>query len=668
VLRCFSCFSCCGAVFGLVALIVASAFVFPAISCACDATCVDLAYDWAQSRSAWVVNNSDTLLNTTGTFPPPPGRRLLQVESSSSSSPSSSLPLPSSTGAVDDVVEGGGTPPSLWRTALNFLGRPEVQGALHKIGHAAVAFAPHPPPPEPEEEEEEGGAESAETPTTPEAPVAVDDEAAPSSRAGPHHGPCPLSLLLSGGEGGFIEPPPPPPFALTIRSVQLRGGLLAATSVTVMRAPVREEEEEVEMRDSDAAAPPFPVPEEDENDVAAVSPPAPVMLAPADVAALAVRRRAYAAGARRSMRRHGGWGDDEEEKEDEDAVFRRKYGSNHKDEEDEEEEGRRGRRHRNDDDEDVGPGPGRPGVALLVKFARGFANVTRAEFRARADAVCDKGKPIAALAFIAGLAYVVLHMIAWRAARKLAVHPYMVAADQRRRAHNAARRQAASMAVPLPPVYAAMANNANAAPPQPPSTDGGGSGGGAGAAAAAVMRAGEPLYRFVPGVGFVAITDAPVAPAQVHVAVVPRQLPYAPSAPPSAVAAASGDPQQQDSVMDDLRDAVRSALEPVTSRVGGFWRARRGYAPVGAAPGGVGVYDDEPVGGGHAGHAPYHDAPTSSSSSASSAAVSLELPNAGRHVVVLSGAAPTLVSLPPPGSPAPAVGSAASYGGAAPRV
>lgn len=159
------------------------------------------------------------------------------------------------------------------------------------------------------------------------------------------------------------------------------------------------------------------------------------------------------------------------------------------------------------------------------------------------------------------------------------------------------------------------------------------------------MRAGEPLYRFVP-----------------------RQLPYAPSAP-AAAAAGAGDPQE--SVMDDLRDAVRSALEPVTSRVGGFWRARRGYAPVGSAPG-SGIYDDEPsVGGNHAGHASYHDAPSSSSSSSTSAAAaSIELPNAGRHVVVLSGTAPTLVSLPPPGSPAPAVGSAASYAGAgaAPRV
>lgn len=327
-------------------------------------------------------------------------------------------------------------------------------------------------------------------------------------------------------------------------------------------------------------------------------------------------------------RRHRRGGDPEEDEEEEEGrLWHEKYEESgffgkrkHRDEDDGE-EGRRRREHEGRDAD--------PGIALLVREAHGFKNITREQFAKNADSFCEFKVTFAFLLLALSGPLILLPLAASKSAKKLANHPWTIQADKARLALKAARRataQSQAGMMMLPPAAAAagviqgvpmaipvqMVAPPPQAPQHPPSGGEGGAGagldGGASAAASAPSQqqqaGGEVLYRFIPGYGFVATSGAPSSvsvvpgaagaplyyPAQPMMQVMPGGVPQ-PSAPPRN---SMSDPQAlpgygyADSDNATLLGELLSEIRSVPTYFQSLWRRNNGR-------GGAGAYQQVPT-------------------------------------------------------------------------
>ncbi len=282
------------------------------------------------------------------------------------------------------------------------------------------------------------------------------------------------------------------------------------------------------------------------------------------------------------------------DEKDEDEEWRHKYGKNQlkkqqknhkKDDDDYDDEEGNG----NNDDDHHHRDPQDPGAALLVSFAHGFGNITLAAFRRRAEKVCDAGTPLSVVGFFFLLGSVLLHLFAWSSAKKLAKHPWMIAADAQRRLQRSSSNR----------------NHGN----------------GGGNAANTVINTStvpinalssndEILYRFIPGTGFVPlhltstmnnnnnnagtttmitngnensnvtipVPTAPIVQQQRYRASFAEPVSPTPSNPHT-----NNYGNNNTSAFADLKDSLVTTFQPVTQFTQSFserFRQRRGYQPV----------------------------------------------------------------------------------------
>jgi hypothetical protein len=277
--------------------------------------------------------------------------------------------------------------------------------------------------------------------------------------------------------------------------------------------------------------------------------------------------------------------------------------------------GKHGGKKGGDDDDDGADAS--PPQRIILSFAA--SAVTRADFDRVTGKVCSAGPPVVAVGCVVAFALSLLMLAAAATARKLAAHPWFVAADAALARQRAAVRQlrANAGAVYMTPVPL---------PPQSPSGGGG-----------------DTLYRFVDGVGFVAVgADAAPAPAP------QPQLPPQAAQPPHAVYAQQPPPPPQLQLQQQAgarRHPLIRAVGSTFATAGDMLRtlvqpSRAYYMPVTA--------EDPAV----------EMAPRAAAAAAAATGYPASAP---AFAAYSDAAAPTFVAAAPTAVPAPAPGSAAAY-------